>query len=119
MLKVLNYFRIKTKIWNLQQIQRYADDQFYAFTRGDYFFAFTNQDYNFSRTITYHPYTNGISICNIFDKNDRITVNNNQFNISMGGGNFKIYEKCENSKFNLSESYQKVKELFKKYFNLN
>jgi len=120
MVKFLNNFRTTNQIWNLPQVQRYADDQFYAFTRGDLFFAFTNQDYNFSRTITYHPYSLGTKLCNIFDKNDNVTVNNNKFNVSMGGGNFKIYQKCGNFRTNkgyLSDIYRKVKKFFKKYFS--
>ena len=117
MLQFLNQFRNSNKIWTLPQTQRYADDQFYAFTRGDLFFAFTNTDNNFSRTITYHPYSNGTKLCNIYDKNDNTTVNNNQFNVSMGAGNFKIYQKCGNSrKPHLSEIYNKVKKFLGNYF---
>ena len=81
MVKFLNDFRNNNQIWNLPQVQRYADDQFYAFTRGEFFFAFTNQDYDFSRSITYHPYSQGTRLCNIYDKNDNATVDNNQFTI--------------------------------------
>lgn len=118
MVKVLNDFRNKNQIWNLPQIQRYADDQFYAFTRGQLFFAFTNQDYDFQRSITYHPYQNGTKLCNIYDKNDNTTVNNNQFTISMGGGNFKIYQICSNlgnRRGYLSELYKIIKKFIKKY----
>lgn len=122
MVSNLNQLRSSNKIWSLPQIQRYADDQFYAFTRGDLFFAFTNKDDNFSRNITYHPYTSGTRLCNIFDKNDNVTVNNNQFNIQMGGGNFKIYQKCNGkknlkpkSKSLLGELYKKVKKFLKRY----
>ena len=120
MVKVLNDFRRNAQIWNLPQVQRYADDQFYAFTRGEYFLAFTNQDYDFSRTITYHSYAIGTRLCNIFDKNDNMTVNSNQFTISMGQGNFKIYQKCGNLKNKglLSEFYGNVKKMFKMVVNI-
>ena len=114
MVKFLNDFRNNKQIWNLPQIQRYADDKFYAFTRGEYFFAFTNQDYDFSVTIGYHPYSNGTKVCNIFDANDNITINNNQFTITMGQGNFKIYQKCGNmnGRAYLSELYRNAKKMF-------
>jgi len=108
MIKKINNFRNSINIWNLPQVQRYADDIFYAFTRGNVFAAFTNVDYNFSRSITYHPYPNGTRLCNIFDDNDQINVNNNQFNISMGAGNFKIYRICGNSKNLKSEIFNKI-----------
>ena len=119
MVKSLNDFRNNNQIWNLPQVQRYADDQFYAFTRGELFMAFTNQDYDFSRSITYHPYPNGTRLCNIFDKNDSTTVNNNQFTVSMGAGNFKIYQNCSNLRNNkgyLSDLYRKAKKFMNKYF---
>lgn len=94
LVKKINGLRSKVNIWNLPQVQRYADDVFYAFTRGNIFAAFTNVDYNFSRTITYHPYPNGTVLCNIFDNNDKAYVNNNQFDVSLGAGNFKVYEIC-------------------------
>ncbi len=94
LVKKLNGLRKKVNIWNLPQVQRYADDIFYAFTRGNVFSAFTNVDYNFARTITYHPYPNGTVLCNIYDGNDKVYVNNNKFDVSMGNGSFKIYEVC-------------------------
>lgn len=92
--KKINEFRKSVSIWNLPQVQRYADDVFYAFTRGNIFAAFTNQEYDFSRPITYHPYPNGTKLCNIFNNNDVLFVNNNQFQVYMSGGNFKIYQVC-------------------------
>jgi alpha-amylase len=94
LVKKINGLRNRVKIWNLPQVQRYADDIFYAFTRGNVFSAFTNVDYSFRRTVTYHPYPNGTVLCNINDNNDKTYVNNNQFDVSMGAGNFKIYEIC-------------------------
>ena len=50
-------------------MQRYADDTFYAFTRGTVFIATTNVGSKGSpqeRTITYHPYSNGTKLCNLY-----------------------------------------------------
>lgn len=59
------------------QTQRYSDDSFYAFTRGQggkddasaIFVALTNtgsQGGDVTRTITYHPYPDGTRLCNWF-----------------------------------------------------
>eukprot|EP01133_Synstelium_polycarpum_P013398 gene13398-15777_t len=51
------------------QVQRYADDHFYAYTRGNAFIALTNGGSNqgqISRTITFQPYANGTTLYNIF-----------------------------------------------------
>jgi alpha-amylase len=68
-IKVILEFRKKMGIATEKQIQRYADDTFYAFTRGDVFVATTNVGSNGSaqrRTITYHPYKEGTTLCNLY-----------------------------------------------------
>ena len=53
----INAARAETGWWKSKQIERWCDDRFFAFTRGDTFFAFST-DYNGdeSRTVTYHSY---------------------------------------------------------------
>ena len=84
--------RTQTKWYNEGQIQRYSDASFYAFSRGTTFFAFTNQKSQQVKSITYHPYTNGQKICNIFyPSSDCLTIQNNQFTINLSDGETKIY----------------------------
>ena len=73
------------------QTQRYADDQFYAFTRGLVFVASTNQKSTINKLITFHPYKEGQKLCNIFNGSDCVTVQNKSFNVSLNNGEFKIY----------------------------
>ncbi len=50
------------------QVQRYADDTFYAFTRGTTFVAMTNVGSGGAtqqRTITYMDYPDGTRLCNL------------------------------------------------------
>jgi len=88
-------FRKEVEIWNNTQIQRYADDQFYAFTRGYYFIALTNGGSGqgqIIRTITYHPYSNGQKLCNLFyPTEDCIVVANSTFNVYLDDGESKVY----------------------------
>ena len=71
-------YRAKMKLWQENQVERYLDDEFLAFTRGDALVLVTNQgsNKNIQRTITYHPYAAGTKICNIFyaDNSDCITI---------------------------------------------
>lgn len=91
-IKVITAARAQTQWYNQAQVQRYSDSQFYAFTRGTTFFAFTNQKSNIEKTITYHPYSNGQKICNVFyPTSDCITISNNQFNVYLNNGESKIY----------------------------
>ena len=84
-------FRKAQAIWNLDQVQRYADDQFYAFTRENLFFAFTNSSQYTKRNITYHPYKNGQVLCNMLYPADCVTVSNSNFDVTLINGEFKIF----------------------------
>lgn len=75
LVKTLNSVRKENNIvGGLQQVQRYADDSFYAFTRGSgisdassVFVAMTNVGSGgqpVTRPITYQPYADGTVLCN-------------------------------------------------------
>jgi len=88
-------YRKQFQVWNYTQVQRYADNQFYAFTRGTTFVALTNGGSNsgqISRTITYHPYSNGQKLCNIFYPTaDCVVVANGSFGVYLNNGESKVY----------------------------
>ena len=75
--------RKSQKIWNYQIVQRYADDNFYAFTRGNVLACFTNVK-SCQRTIDYHSFNNGDKLCNVLYNGDCVTVTNKKININMG-----------------------------------
>ena len=75
--------RKSQKIWNFAIIQRYADDNFYAFTRGNVLACFTNVN-SLQRTITYHEFKNGDKLCNVLADNDCVTVSGSGISINMG-----------------------------------
>lgn len=61
-------YRKAHALWAAPQVQRYADDTFYAFSRGTSFVAVTNvggSGPTVTRTITYHPYADGTRLCNL------------------------------------------------------
>ena len=70
------------KIWNYDIIQRYADQNFYAFTRGNVLACFTNIK-NIERKITYHEFNEGDLLCNILDENDCVSVSGGSIAINM------------------------------------
>ena len=79
-----NKLRKQVKIWNFAITQRYADNNFYAFSRGNVLACFTNVK-SCQRTITYHPFNRGDKLCNILYDGDCVTVNDNGIQINMGG----------------------------------
>lgn len=87
-------YRKAAQVWQYPQVQRYADDTFYAFTRGTVFVALTNVGTGGapqSRTITYHPYANGVTLCNLFACADCVTVAAGAFGVTLTGGQPKVY----------------------------
>ena len=75
--------RKKVSIWNLPIVQRYADNNFYSFSRGDVLACFTNSN-SVERPITYHDYKEGDKLCNILSDGDCVTVSGGTINIKMG-----------------------------------
>lgn len=95
-LRTLNEFRKNTKFYEHDQIERYADDTFYAFSRGEYLFAFTNSMETQERTITFHPYEEGTWLCNAFNNKDCVQVVDGEFKVSISNKDTKIlYPKKE------------------------
>jgi len=88
----INAARKKFSIWDQPQVERYVDNQFYAFSRGKFLVCLTNQvSGTVTKSISYHPFSNGQVICNIFfPDSDCITVNG-AFNVYLLNGEVKIY----------------------------
>ena len=78
-----NALRKKVKIWNYAITQRYANDNFYAFTRGNVLACFTNVQSS-QYTITYHDFKDGDKLCNVLYDGDCVTVSGGAININMG-----------------------------------
>ena len=91
MIAEVNNFRKEVNLNQYDQVQRYADHSFYAFTRGPYLFAFTNRQTEQQRSVTFHPYIDGTILCNIFKKEDCLKVEEGRFTIILLMGEFKIY----------------------------
>jgi len=66
MVAKINSARKASQIWDQQHIQRYSDDTFYAFSRGEFLVAVTNSHDSQERQVTYQPFADGTTVCNIF-----------------------------------------------------
>ena len=80
---IVNALRKSVSIWNLNIVQRYADDNFYAFTRGNILACFSNTN-SLQRTITYHEFAEGTKLCNVLYNGDCVSVSGGSININMG-----------------------------------
>jgi len=97
-LRSINQIRKDTEFYKHEQVQRYSDDNFYAFSRGNHLFAFTNSLHPQTRTLTYHPYFEGSLVCNILQKDDCVEVRNGELEVTLINGEVKIFEPKENQK---------------------
>ena len=91
LMKIVNEVRKKYNVYNTRFMQRYSDDYFYAYTRGDVLIAVSNA-MNIQRKITYHYYSEGDKLCNKLKERDCVYVSGGAINISMDGEP-KIYVK--------------------------
>ncbi len=97
-IQTLVAFRKNQFLWSKTQIQRYADDSFYAFTRDNMLALFTNTDNYLKRSITYHSYIEGTKLCNIFNiSGDCVYVRNGKIDITIQG-DMKVYVVASNLK---------------------
>jgi len=87
--------RKKQEVWKYKLVERWQDDEVYAFTRGNTFVVTTNKgccNGDIQRTITYHPYRVGTKLCNIyFPKEDCIEVTSNGITVNLLHGEPKVY----------------------------
>lgn len=91
-LAVINAARKKHAIWAQPQVERYADSDIFVYSKGKFLVALTSKvSGTITKTISYHPFTNGEVICNIFfPTSDCITVNG-AFQLTLLNGEVKIY----------------------------
>jgi alpha-amylase len=87
---IINY-RKNLQLWNQAFVERYAADNFYAFSRGQALAAFTNSSGNVSYTVSYHPYSVGQVICNAFYSTDCQTVTSAGVAVYLANGEPKLY----------------------------
>ena len=89
----LNGARKNLKWWESPMLERWCDDTFYAFSRGDVLVALSNDDQNDStRHITYSDYSAGTVLVNQFDESDTVTVGDDgSYDVTLVQGQPKIY----------------------------
>ena len=91
LMKIANDVRRNYKIYDEDLVQRYADDYFYAYTRGNVLIAVSNV-MNLDRIISYHSFNEGDKLCNKLKDEDCVIVKVGKINIHMDGEP-KIYVK--------------------------
>lgn len=96
MLKAAIQTRKDHKTWDQKYVERYVDDHFLAFSRGDVLIAVTNQGGSVGNYVTYLPFSKGDTICNIFNSSDCLTVGDG-VQITLDNYQTKVYVKSSNN----------------------
>ena len=83
--------RKASEVWNSEQVERYVEDNFYAFSRGDFLVALTNTGNTKEIKVTYHPFTEGETVCNIFYPTTDCQTVSGGVDVYLLNGESKIY----------------------------
>lgn len=87
----MNDQRKKSQIWNQEWVERYHEQNFYAFSRGKFLVALTNSTNTQHFKVTYHPFTEGETVCNIFYPETDCQQVSGGVDVYLGNGESKIY----------------------------
>lgn len=91
LIQTTNRVRHEHNIGSQEYIERYVDDNFYAYSRGDALIALTNSGNQVDIDVTYLPYKEGQTVCNVFYSSDCAKVENGSLHVTLKGGESKIY----------------------------
>ncbi|KAF6020343.1 hypothetical protein EB796_021315 [Bugula neritina] len=85
-----------SEFYESQQNEKWADDSFYAFTRGtnqEVLVATTNQGSGSTqqRTIPNLPYSDGQELTNVLDTSDKVTAHGGSLTVTITNGQPKVY----------------------------
>ena len=88
----VNAQRKASKIWENQYVERYVADNFFAYSRGEFLVALTNSGNTHEQKVSYHPFTEGETVCNIFyPTTDCQKVASDGVDVYLLNGESKIY----------------------------
>ena len=83
------------KIWEHEYVERYASDNFFAFSRGELLVVLTNTEDSVSNHIGYLPFKEGDVLYNVFNEAEELTVSKDGINVELNNMEVKIYVKKE------------------------
>ncbi len=91
MISKIHAQRKASQVWNSDQVERYVEDNFYAFSRGEFLVALTNTGNDKEIKVTYHPFTEGDTVCNIFYPTSDCQTVSGGVDVYLKNGESKIY----------------------------
>ena len=86
-----NAQRKASEICDQEYVERYVDDSFFAYSRGEFLVALTNNGQTQQRQVTYHPFNEGDTVCNIFYPTTDCQTVKGGVDVYLANGESKIY----------------------------
>jgi alpha-amylase len=103
MTAAINKARHSTSSYDHQVDEKYVEDNFYAFARGDMFVALTNSYDQVQYTVPNLPWSDGTTVCNIYNGDDCQQIQGGSMQVTLVNGENKIYVPKTNSFFDSAE----------------
>lgn len=91
MLAKINAARKAAAVWESAYVENWVTDTFYAFSRGQMMVMTTNKWDTIDIDVTYHPYSEGETVCNIFWPADCQTIEGGVLHAHLQDGESKIW----------------------------
>lgn len=90
-IKKVNAQRKKSQIWSHEWVERYHQSNFYSYSRGEFLVALTNSTEQQHFKVTYHPFSEGEVVCNIFYPTSDCQTVKGGVDVYLNQGESKIY----------------------------
>ena len=103
MTAAVNAARHATSSYDHSVDEKYVEDNFYAFARGDMFVALTNSYDQVQYTVPNLPWSDGTTVCSIYNGDDCQQINGGSMQVTLVNGENKIYIPKTNSFFDSNE----------------
>ena len=103
MTAAVNAARHATSSYDHSFDEKYVEDNFYAFARGDMFVALTNSYEQVQYTVSNLSWSDGTTVCSIYNGEDCQQINSGSMQVTLINGENKIYIPKTNSFFDSKE----------------
>ena len=83
--------RKDNSVWSHEHVERYIDDHFYAFTRGNVLVTVVNTGDHMERTIDHHEFKEGTELCNVIESKECVRVEGGKITIKTKNYEAKVF----------------------------
>ena len=91
-IRTLVKYRKKMRVWNYPYVERYVNNELFAFSRGKVFVVTTVSNIKgFRQAMKYIPYKDGEVVCNVLYQTDCLKITNGILEVVLNYGETKVF----------------------------